>query len=280
MLPQHLALVSQSSQVKFGEVAQIAAALQKQITRDFAPLWSVQATIDAFEQLKDVPAGYWPIVIKDDINQAGAAGFHTDRHGQPYALVQASAGVAQTCSHEMLEMLADPFGNRMVTADSVKPGQGRVRYLVEVCDPSEDAKYGNTINGITVSDFYTPHFFDPVAASGVRYSFTGAITKPRRILRGGYLSWMVPATGQWWQATWFGSKPAFKSLGAVQRGAGASWRETLDALTFEPRAKLQSGAIRRSRSGDDSALFAGRHVAASASGASATLEADIAALLA
>lgn len=280
MLPQHLALVSQSSQVKFGEVAQIAAALQKQITRDFAPLWSVQATIDAFEQLKDVPAGYWPIVIKDDINQAGAAGFHTDRHGQPYALVQASAGVAQTCSHEMLEMLADPFGNRMVTADSVKPGQGRVRYLVEVCDQSEDAKYGYTINGITVSDFYTPHFFDPVAASGVRYSYTGAITKPRRILRGGYLSWMVPATGQWWQATWFGSKPAFKSLGAVQRGAGASWRETLDALTFEPRAKLQSGAIRRSRSGDDSALFAGRHVAASASGASATLEADIAALLA
>ncbi|GAC1633302.1 MAG: hypothetical protein NVS9B10_28530 [Nevskia sp.] len=276
MLPKHLALVSQSTQVRFGEVAQIAAALQKQITRDFAPLWTVQATIDAFEKLKDVPSGYWPIMIKDDIHDAGAAGFHTDRHSQPYSLVQAGDGVAQTCSHEMLEMLADPFGNRMVTADSIKPGQGRVQYLVEVCDPSEDTRYGYTINGITVSDFYTPHFFDPVAASGVRYSYTGAITKPRQVLRGGYLSWMVPTTNEWWQASWFGAKLGYKSLSKLERKAGASWRETLDGLTFEPRRKLHGKPVRRTKSGDDSALFTGRPVAVAASASATTLEADIA----
>jgi hypothetical protein len=34
----------------------------------------------------------------------------------------------------------------------------------------------------------SPNYFDPMSASGVRYSFTGAITQPRQVLRGGYLS--------------------------------------------------------------------------------------------
>ena len=45
------------------------------------------------------------------------------------------------------------------------------------------------MNGVLVSDFYTPHYFDPMKAPGVRYSFTGKITGPRVVLRGGYLSW-------------------------------------------------------------------------------------------
>ena len=84
-----------------------------------------------------------------------------------------------TALHEMLEMLADPFGNRLVPGQSPKPDQGRVEFLVEVCDPSEADEFGYTVNDILVSDFYTPHFFDPVKADGVRYSFTGAITEPR-----------------------------------------------------------------------------------------------------
>ena len=43
-----------------------------------------------------------------------------------------------------------------------------------------------------MSDFYTPRFFDPLVAPGVRYSFTGALTEPRQVLRGGYLSWARP----------------------------------------------------------------------------------------
>lgn len=51
-----------------------------------------------------------------------------------------------------------------------------------------------TVNGVLVSDFYTPHFFDPVKNASVRYSFTGAIDKPRQVLRGGYISWHNPPT--------------------------------------------------------------------------------------
>ena len=194
MFTTQLALVSDSPNISFQEVAKISAALQKQITRDYSPVWNIPATIDAFQTLDDVPTGYWPIIIRDDIGVAGAAGIHLDRNHQPYALVQAGAQTPLTCSHECLEMLTDPFGNRFITSDSIKPGQGRVNYLVEVCDPSEAAKYGYKVNGMLLSDFYTPAYFNPVTNSSIQYSFTGAINKPKQVLPGGYISWMLPAT--------------------------------------------------------------------------------------
>ena len=66
------------------------------------------------------------------------------------------------------------------------------------------------MNGLLLSDFYTPHFFDPVKNTATRYSFTGAITAPRTILRGGYLSWMDPASEHMWQQVWFGATKQFR----------------------------------------------------------------------
>jgi len=242
MLTRYAALVSETDQVPFSQLAEIASALQKQATRDFAPIWQISATISVFQSLQQVPSDYWPIIIRDDIDQPGAAGYHTDSSGQPYALVQASENVSLTCSHELMEMLGDPFGNRLVAADSLKAGQGRVNYLVEVCDPSEGEQFAYSINGIRVSDFYTPNFFDPVLAPSVRYSFTGCIRKPRQILEGGYISWMIPATREWWQAFVRDGAMTFRSLGILERN-GRSWRETVDTLTFEPLAKLMGGRI-------------------------------------
>ena len=172
----HVALVSLAQGISLFEVSRASAAIQKQVTRDFGPCWGVQATVDAFGRLEDVPLGYWPVVVLEDIH-ANALGYHVDKHGQPYALVKHTTGWELTASHETLEMLADPFGNRVVAARSIKRGQGRVQYLVEVCDPCEGAQFAYTVNGVLVSDFYTPHFFDPVRDPAVRYSFTGAITR-------------------------------------------------------------------------------------------------------
>jgi len=63
----------------------VSAALQKQVTRDFGPLWDTQATVDAFDSLESVPVDYWPVILRDDINEPGAAGFHTDDQGQPFS---------------------------------------------------------------------------------------------------------------------------------------------------------------------------------------------------
>lgn len=238
MLTQFLALISETPQVSLSETTQISAALQKQTTRDFAPIWNIQATVDAFQSLDDVPFGYWPIIIRDDIGIPGAAGIHQDKNGQPFALVQASAATALTCSHECLEMLADPFGNRMVVSESLMAGQGRVSYLVEVCDPSEDEAFGYMVNGIRLSDFYTPQYFDPVTSVAVRYSFTGAIRAPRQVLNNGYVSWQVPQTREWFQAFVENGAMRFKSLGPLAKVDGKSWREIIDGMTFDPVKKV------------------------------------------
>lgn len=229
-LLQQLALVSEVPDISPSRLARAGAAFQKQVMRDFRPLWNVLATVDAFPSLDDVPIGYWPIIVRDDIGFSGAAGIHLDDDGQPFALVQFSNAWTLTATHEILEMIADPFGNRVVAGDSVKPGQGRVEYLVEVCDPSEAAAFSYRVNGVMVSDFYTPSYFDPLPAPGVRYSFTGAITKPRQVLKGGYLSWHDPVTNHWFQETFLsGSQPKFRDLGVLS--AAASLRSQIDRLT-------------------------------------------------
>jgi hypothetical protein len=163
MLNRNLALVADTKKITPSQLTKIAAALQKQATRDFGPLWDVQANVSGFARLQDVPTDYWPVIVRDDIKTPGAAGVHEDKNRQPFALVQFSDAWSLTASHETLEMLADPFGNRLVAGKSPKRAQGRVNFLVEVCDPSEDQQFAYTVNGVTVSDFYTPHFFDPVA---------------------------------------------------------------------------------------------------------------------
>lgn len=262
-LIKHIALVSESASITQGDLMRVAAALQKQAVRDLSPIWEIGATVDAFARLADVPIDYWPMIVRDDIGY-NAAGIHLDRNGQPFALISSSASIDEwslTASHEMCEMLVDPFGNRLVAGDSQKPGQGRVNFLVEVCDPSEGASYAYSVNGVLVSDFYTPHFFDPVAASGVRYSFTGAVTAPRTILPGGYISFVDLATQVWWQQTWFGgAQPTFRSLGKLS--SRGSYRSQIDRKTWADTA----AAIGEGRA---SALFAGMPSQDSDAGAAA-----------
>jgi len=234
MLTHQIALVSKTRHIKTSDLSKVAAALQKQATRDLGPIWGIQATVDAFELLKDVPAGYWPIIIKDNIHEPGAAGYHTDKYKQPFALVQFDEGWALTSSHEMCEMLVDPFGSRMVSSGSIKQGQGRVNYLVEVSDPCEDDSFAYSVNGIMLSDFYTPNYFDPVSTPSVRYSFTGAIKAPKQVLKNGYLSWLDPETGKWWQATYFGTKQVINDISAKMEMLEGSLRARIDRITPTP----------------------------------------------
>ena len=162
-----------------------------------------RSVVSSFSTLDDVPIGYWPIIVEDDIHVSGAAGVHEDQDKQPFALVQYSSSWSLTASHECLEMLGDPFGNRVIAGESPKKGQGRVEFLVEVCDPCEAVNFSYRCNGVVVSDFYTPNYFDPVKSAGTRYSFGGHITAPRQVLKGGYLSWHEPITNHWWQEIYF-----------------------------------------------------------------------------
>jgi hypothetical protein len=114
MLTINLGLVSEVAGHDPSDVARVAASLQRQATRDFGPIWGVRATVDSFPRLEDVPVGYWPMIVETNINTPGAAGVHEDKDGQPFALIAMSDSWSLTASHEMLEMLADPFGKRVI----------------------------------------------------------------------------------------------------------------------------------------------------------------------
>jgi hypothetical protein len=243
-LTQFIAIVSETNQVSAAELEKVAGALDKQAQRDLADPWGIIASVNPYSSLDDVPTDYWPVIIRDDIGYSGAAGVHLDKEGQPFALVQYDPDWSLTASHEVLEMMVDPFGNRLVAGKSPKKGQGRVNFLVEVCDPSEDAKFGYTVNGVLVADFYFESFFDPVTSSGTRYSYSGAIQKPRDVLKGGYLSWMVPETGEWFQKIFFGTKPKYQSLGVFDAAKFTCLREFVDHNTSKP-LQQRRGAARR-----------------------------------
>jgi hypothetical protein len=274
MLSINLALVSEVEGHDPSDVAGVAAALQRQAARDFAPVWDVRATVDAFPALDDVPIGYWPMIIRDDIGFEGAAGIHLDKDGQPFALITFGDSWSLTASHEMLEMLGDPFGNRLVPGRSPKRGQGRVEFLVEVCDPSEAAEFGYTVNDYLVSDFYTPRFFDPVRNQATRYSFTGAITRPRTILRGGYISWHDPVSDHWWQQIWFGQRKEYRDLGVFEASV-QSLRAEIDKRT--PHPQLTKG-LKKSDSTLKAAVAVGKETKKSASSKAASWRQQIAAI--
>src|SRR3954463_5538752 len=88
MLVTEVALVADTKKVTSSALNRVTAALQKQAIRDFRHVWDIIATVDGFDRLQGVPAGYWPILVQDEIDQPGAAGVHLDRDGQPFALVQ------------------------------------------------------------------------------------------------------------------------------------------------------------------------------------------------
>jgi hypothetical protein len=191
MIPIHLALATRTKRVKMNELARVAAALQMQITRDFAPIWHVDATIGAFP-LDDIPTGYWPIIVQDGAAPPEADGLHfSEADSHPYALVRHGPNWSLSASHEVLEMLADPTGSRTVAGMSPLQGQGRVEFLVQVCAPCGDSRFAYCVNDVIVSDFHTPRYFEPVASPRTSYSFRGAIERPREVLAHGSLSWLA-----------------------------------------------------------------------------------------
>lgn len=236
-------LVSLTKDISLAQLAPVSAAIQKQISRDFGPIWNVEATVDAFEKLEDVPVGYWHVLLQDELPNS-AAGLHKrDDNKQPFALVALTNNWPVFMSHEVLEMLVDPQGTLTRAGNSLKSGQGRVEYLIEVCDPCQASKFAYSVNSVLVSDFYTPNYFDPVKSSAVRYSFSGQIGGPREVLDGGYLSWFDPQTRHLFRLTVDGKKRAIDDKGEVPFAA-ESLRAFSDRVSADRRGHKRRFARR------------------------------------
>jgi hypothetical protein len=229
-------LVDKTGEINPELIQSVAAALTIQVSRDLAPFWNVQASVTYQPNPMKIPAGVWPVFLVKSL-PPGEGGFHLDQHNQPYAEVIASAQSDEwtiDASHETVEMLVDPAGNRLqnsiaiaVEGKQIEDTSGEFAYLVEACDPCEADNFAYSIQGVAVSDFITPHFYDPVATAGIRYSFTGAITRPRDILAGGYITWVNQETDEVQQLQYLTSQPKIFNLGSAA-GSGLSLREWVD----------------------------------------------------
>jgi hypothetical protein len=184
-------LVNESKALSNPQLQNALPALQAQISQDFEPVWNLDAKL----VIGPAPDRGWRVFIQDSSDVPGALGYHDvceqDGLGYPCAFVGAQttldAGLDPmgTLSHELLEMIADPY---VSTCQKV----GRRFYVQEVCDAPESEVFGYTRPGVDgspviLSDFVTPFFFRPGHAGP--YDFTRHIFKPLQVLTGGYISW-------------------------------------------------------------------------------------------
>jgi len=256
-----IGLVDMTGKLDAELVQSAAIALNLQVTRDLPQFWPISATVVYLPNPQKIPAGIWPVQLVKEL-PPGEGGFHSDKHKQPYSKVIASPDDNTwtiDASHEILEMLVDPWGNRMQSSNAIEivkgkieDGTGQFGYLVESCDPCEDNSYAYTINGIAVSDFITPHFYDPVVTPGTRYSFGGNISAPRQLLPGGYISFVDLTQDEWEQILWIDPPrpPVLRKLGPAPKDK--SLREWIDSLAPSKDATV---AARKSRTPRAKALL-------------------------
>ena len=186
-----------SSGEQDADIEQITAALQTQVDDHFGPAWHTGAQLQFVASADNPPTGSWVIAVLNNSDQAGALGYHDlTPDGLPLGKVFAGTDrqngehVSVTLSHELLEMLGDPWINLAAQSDDGK------FYAWESCDAVEADALGYEINGVLVSDFVTPHWFGHGAG---QVDFKDHVTKPFELASGGYISVFDPADSKGWK---------------------------------------------------------------------------------
>lgn len=221
------------------EVAPVVEALQVQVSRDFAPIWGINADL-AYISSADLRNGKrpdpktWWLVLLGDSDQAGALGYHElNPEGLPMGKVFVNTDLAygsswsNTTSHELLEMLADPWVC-MAAYDPTQPVISKI-YAWEVADAPEADNYGYNISvklkddsnvDVLVSDFVTPEWFQAGVPHvvGTKFDFMGHIKKPFELLPGGYIGVYDVAGGTGWSQVTDQIRP---SRGVIHPKAGS-----------------------------------------------------------
>jgi len=177
-------------------------AVQVQVHRDFFPVWGLDATLNFVPKDNKPPLGMSWMAVLDTADVAGALGYHdVTNDGLPLGKVFAKTTVddggkvSVTLSHEVLEMLVDPDVNLLC---EIGTGRTRRYFAYEVCDAVEADNLGYDINGVTVSDFVTPAYFETFLPKGRKFDFQGKLQSPMpAMLPGGYLAY--EQDGSWHQ---------------------------------------------------------------------------------
>ncbi len=226
---QKVAITDTTGKIPFAVLQSATAAFQKQVTEHLAPVWLLEPTvIKAYQYQSEIPSDEWQVLIKESLS-IDVYGYHAvDNTGKPFAVLKYVENWTHVASHELMEMLVDPYGDRVLSGEIFAQSEGEENILVEVADPSQNVTFGYMLDGIMVSDFYFPSYFEPYKIAGKQYSFTRAIQEPRSIVIGGYVSFK-DRIGDWWQAFNIDNEIVYRKLSSGEE------------LTTSQKGRLERG---------------------------------------
>jgi len=177
----------------------LVAAIQQQLDLHFLPVWGHSAELYVAQSAGDIAQFDYSCTVCNESDIPGDGGYHdVDSSGRPFAkvfpdtLARADMDFSVALSHEILEMVADPWGNSTVVYDC-GDGTGAV-YKLEVCDPVQSSTY--LIDGVRVSNFVTPQYFRQ--GGQAPYDYLGILQWPFSIAPSGrQMMMLVGQLGAW-----------------------------------------------------------------------------------
>jgi hypothetical protein len=212
-------------------------ALQPQVSNDFFPAWNIDAQVTFAE--KPLPGSWW-LAVLNKTDQSNWFGYHLTEDGLPFGKVFAQTIDRRGCdwmvsvSHELLEMLADPYINRMVcdcSFDPTKlptPGEKTAGfYALEVCDPCASDDDGYPIGRYKVSDFVLPSWYQKESARP--FDKNNKILQPFGVSKGGYVGRYSNEDG--WQLITQGNVSPYRDDIGLR---GRTWLRTSNRWLWKP----------------------------------------------
>ena len=195
--PAAVYIVNASTTVTDAQIANAVPAFQQALDTAFSPAYGSDPTIVQVPTGQAAPFGGWTITIQDQVDSCWCYGYHDVAAGVPVAYVETDGQWTITFTHELFEMLADPYVDR-VAGPRFSNQPATKLYTYEVCDPVEDNRYAWTLPGadgspVLISDFVTDNWFS--AQGGAPLDYMGHVHHAGVVLPGGYI-WILK-NGTW-----------------------------------------------------------------------------------
>ena len=201
-----VAVLNHSTLVSDDEVKTAVAALQTQIHRDFAPAWGIDAELVFVAKDSEPAPGSWWLVVEDNSEYPGAVAYHTlTSEGLPQVKIavgnakQAGWEWTMAASHDLMEMLANPMLNLTVFVAADNGTSGKL-YVREICDPVSSPEYTYKIDGVVVSNFVFPSWFESFRKPGSsQFDYGNHLSAPFELGKGAYMTVFDVKDGSGWR---------------------------------------------------------------------------------
>lgn len=223
--------VDNHSSLPRGEVRDALGAIDRQIQRDFSPTWGLSASLVLLrkgQSLQVPPDGKVAHIHLMDHGQA--IGFHIEEQSGIAAgfvitdLPALTGSVAKwltwttALSHEVLELIADPFVNLLAKGPHPRFKGREVFHYREVCDPVQSLVYD--LDGVSVSNFVLPHYYNAVGQRGMQNDFLNSRLRAFRWVGDGVIGFWDPKVGKNGRYVEFPQAPPKSAAHQARRAKG------------------------------------------------------------